>query len=135
MKINNLLFEKLTVNQSLKKLRESNDLPVKTSFSLTKLSKELEKVAEPYFSEKEKLLLKYGRKDEKETLVRSEDGRGFLIDPEKIQDYVNDLKILQDEEVEISIKEKVKIKFSDVPKGIVNSFDIEALEDIVEFTD
>ncbi|MGL5153087.1 MAG: hypothetical protein ACRC7N_21210 [Clostridium sp.] len=78
----------------------SIQMPVKASYAISKNVKKLEKEAKIYNLEREKLLNKYGEKNEDGTLKVSENGSINIID---IENWNNDITELLDIENEIDI--------------------------------
>lgn len=75
-------------------------LPVKASYAISKNMVKLEKEAEIYNKEREKLLSKYGAKNEDGTLKVNETGN---VDIENVEDWNKDIKELLEIEVDIDI--------------------------------
>jgi hypothetical protein len=90
--------------QVLRKLNNA-ELPVKVSYKLAKNIKSIEKELNIYEEEKQKLINKYGEKDEEGKLKTKEDGSINITDTEN---WNKDIKELLDIEAEINI-EKINI--------------------------
>lgn len=75
-------------------------LPVKASYAISKNMSKIEKEAEIYNKEREKLLSKYGKKNEDGTLAVNEAGS---VDIENVEDWNKDINDLLGIEVDIDI--------------------------------
>lgn len=102
MKIKNEVL--LNSVQVLRKLNAA-ELPVKLSYKLAKNIKNIEKELALYEEEKQKLIAKYGEKDEAGKIKQNDDGTINILDTEK---WNNDIKELLAIETDISI-EKINI--------------------------
>lgn len=90
--------------QVLRKLNAA-ELPIKLSYKLAKNIKNIEKELALYEEEKQKLIAKYGEKDEVGKIKQNDDGTINILDTEK---WNNDIKELLAIEADISI-EKINI--------------------------
>ena len=90
--------------QVLRKLNNA-ELPVRVSYKLAKNIKSIDKELKIYEEEKQKLINKYGEKDEEGKLKTKEDGSINITDTEN---WNKDIKELLDIEAEINI-EKINI--------------------------
>ena len=90
--------------QVLRKLNNA-ELPVRVSYKLAKNIKNIDKELKIYEEEKQKLINKYGEKDEEGKLKTKEDGSINITDTEN---WNKDIKELLEIEAEINI-EKINI--------------------------
>lgn len=90
--------------QVLSKLNNA-ELPVRVSYKLAKNIKSIEKELNIYEEEKQKLINKYGEKDEEGKLKTKEDGSINITDTEN---WNKDIKELLEIEAEINV-EKINI--------------------------
>lgn len=102
MKIKNEIL--LDSVQVLRKLNNA-ELPVRVSYKLAKNIKNIDKELKIYEEEKQKLINKYGEKDEEGKLKTKEDGSINITDTEN---WNKDIKELLEIEAEINI-EKINI--------------------------
>lgn len=90
--------------QVLRKLNNA-ELPVRVSYKLAKNIKSIEKELNIYEEEKQKLINKYGEKDEEGKSKVNENGMINILD---VENWNKDIKELLEIEVEINV-EKINI--------------------------
>ena len=83
------------------KLLIEKPLKARVAFRVAKLVREIDKEFELYNSERDKLIKKYGMKDENGELIIDDEGRGRLSD-ENIPKFNQEIQEMLDNEVELN---------------------------------
>jgi hypothetical protein len=87
--LENKYFEGMYVNDVFKNLLNKS-FPVKVSYQLSIVLKEIENLSDIYFKEKKKLITEHAIKDKDQNPVE-EDGSVKIKDPQKFMDELNEL--------------------------------------------
>jgi hypothetical protein len=103
-------LEILNIHESLEKLSE-HELDLETSFLVAKNLKELLLSKEIIETKRNKIIVKYGEKDEKGNVCQGEDGRIKIIDN---VNFSNDLNDLLCSEINISLNPICKEQLSGI---------------------
>ena len=129
IKITNTFFEKSGGEHALVRLCRSNQLPVKTSYWLSRLTKEITPLNRDYLEEKKKLIEKWCDKNEDGTPVSE---GGMIKFTEHGKDFNLELISLINIEIELGI-DKIEVPLECIPVGLLNSFDYEELDNFTVF--
>jgi len=111
MKIKNMYFETLSKVQSLL----TKEFSAKTSFYLARIFDKIQSESKIYFSEKQRLVDKYAKKDDKGKNIIQGDSI-LLNEPEKFQKEFDELMGI---EIDLGL-DKIKIDFDNEPKLSIN---------------
>ena len=129
IKITNGFFERSNENSPLVRLCRSTQLPVKTSYWLSRLTKEIAPLNQAYLEEKKKLIEKWCDKNEDGTPVSE---KGMIKFTEHGKDFNLELISLINIEIELGI-DKIEIPLECIPVGLLSSFDFEELDNFIVF--
>lgn len=117
MKISN---EKLVNSIGVLTKLTNMELPIKLSYAISKNITKIDRELVAYNKEREKLIQKYGEKDEEGKLKTKEDGTINILD---IESFNKDLKEILDIETEVDINlidlEKVNVDINITPGEIM----------------
>lgn len=117
MKLSN---EKLVNSIGVLSKLTNMELPIKLSYAISKNITKIDRELTVYNKEREKLINKYGEKDEEGNLKTKEDGTINILD---IDSFNNDLKEILDIETEVDIHlidlEKVNADINITPGEIM----------------
>ena len=111
MKIKNMYFETLAGVQPLMQ----KEFSAKTSFHLARIFDKIKSESNVYFSEKQRLVDKYAKKDDKGKNIIQGDSI-LLNEPEKFQKEFDELMGI---EIDLGL-DKIKIDFDNEPKLSIN---------------
>jgi len=98
IKIKNVYFEQISGPLFAGLLKK--EWPIKTAYQLARIAERLQVEAKPYFSSKDKLIQKFGRKDKDGKVVPNKDG---MVAIEDIMGFNAKIKELQEIEIEIPL--------------------------------
>jgi len=113
------------------------EMSVKTSFQISKFREEFVKHLELFESERQRLVDINGDRDDKGELIRvpvGTEGRflyTFNQDHEKAKAFADGMEELRS--IEVGLKSKLKLRLSEIPKGILCADDFVSLGAIVDF--
>lgn len=128
IRVKNSFFEE-SMN-ALVKIGKWDDIPVEQGYWLSRIVKELRELNKDYMNERAKLVEKWGDRDSDGNLIAMSNGGVMLKD--HFVEFKTDLEILQAIEAEIRFS-KVRLPRSEIPKGLLNSFDMADLDPIIDF--
>ncbi len=124
MKLNN---RRLVENSKALGEVSKKQLPVKVSYAIAKNIAKIESLLKIYNKEKDKLIEKYGEKDEKNEFV-IENG-GIKLKEGTKKDWNNDLETLLDIENEVEIH---KFKFDEIANVQISPAELQAIDYMIE---
>jgi hypothetical protein len=122
-------FESFNPEHGLSKLTKSNRLPVKTAYWLARLLVKINREAELYAKERQKLVDEYCDKDEKGIPVAAGPGQVKMV--ERRTEFVAKMTELADVDIEIGIN-KLTLNLNDIPTGVVSAQDLVGIESFID---
>lgn len=124
MKLAKIIDPRFT--NSFKKLT-AEALPLKTAFKLKDTAKKIEEAFTKYEELRKVAINKYGKKDDKDTLVMDENGNVEFAD-DQMELFIKELQELVNVEVEVA-----KIKIDDLGDGLkLSAEELMFLEDLFD---
>lgn len=129
IELDNKYFEIISTSDVFKGLFEKS-FPVKMSYQLSIILKEIENLSNIYFEEKRKLILKHSIKDDNQNPISNESGDAKFDNPQEFMEEFNELlnvvntlnaeRILVDlEELDKKIPEGIKLNEINILKPLI----------------